>query len=303
MDLSRRITIPVLALLLSVLACEAPVTFTPAPDLNQLNTAVAQTVNAALTLSIVPGSSLPTGTSTSTFTPEAPSLTPTETSTPTAVFTFTPLVPLISVSVATNCRSGPGKVYDYRGALLVGMSAEVLARDPSGNYWYIRNPDSEGNLCWVWGNYATISGNILNLPVYTPPPTPTPTFTPLPTLTSTPAPFFKASLSSLDSCATSWWVDIKLKNNGAVSFKSYSITIKDRATDVTQADLSDGFTDIDGCLLTTTKDSIAPQETYLLSAPAFPYNLAGHELHIILTLCSETGQKGICATDKIDLTP
>jgi hypothetical protein len=194
-------------------------------------------------------------------------------------------------------------VYDYRGALLVGKTAEVLARDPSGNYWFIRNPDSEGDFCWVWGEYATVSGYIAALPVHTPPHTPTPTFTPLPTFTPTPAPSFKASYSSMDTCGTSWWVDIKLRNNGSVSFKSYSLTVKDVTTDFTLTDLSDGFTDIDGCLAMTTRDIIAPGDTYLLSAPAFSYNLAGHELRLTLTLCSGTGQKGLCATDKFDILP
>lgn len=305
MKLSKRNSFPVLAILLVMQACEMPAANTPPPaGPDTLDTVVAETVIAARTQSAIPGTLLSPEPASSTFTPEPPpTQTSTITSTPTPVFTSTPLVPLISVSVATNCRSGPGRVYDYRGALLVGKTAEVLARDPAGNYWFIRNPDSEGEFCWVWGEYAAVSGYIAALPVYTPPPTPTPTFTPLPTFTPTPAPSFKASYSSMDTCGTSWWVDIKLRNNGSVSFKSYGITVKDITTDFTLTDLSDGFTDIDGCLAMTTKDIIAPQDTYLLSAPAFSYNLAGHELRLTLTLCSGTGQKGLCTTDKFDILP
>ncbi|MBI3158206.1 MAG: hypothetical protein HYZ26_01230 [Chloroflexi bacterium] len=101
--------------------------------------------------------------------------------TPEPSATSTQGVPMISVSVDTNCRVGPGNVYDYKGALLVGEKAEVLARDPSSNYYYIPNPDGSGN-CWVWAQYATIEGDASALPVYTPPPTPTPTYTPTPEL-------------------------------------------------------------------------------------------------------------------------
>ena len=143
----------------------------------------------------------------------------------------------------------------------------------------------------MWGKYATISGNISNLPVYTPPPTPTASLTPAPTLTPTPTPSFNASFSDMDSCSGSWWVDIKVINTGAISFKSNSITVRDKGTDTTMTDMSDGFRDIDGCLPSTVVDIIYPGDTYLFSAPAFPHNLAEHDLVVTLTLCSGTGKR------------
>lgn len=82
--------------------------------------------------------------------------------------------PIISVSVDTNCRTGPGQIYDYVGALLVGEEAEVTAREATGRFWYIRNPDGIADFCWVWDEYATILGDTSSLPVLAPPPTPTP---------------------------------------------------------------------------------------------------------------------------------
>ena len=79
--------------------------------------------------------------------------------------------------------------------------------------------------------------------------------------------------------------------------------MKDKVTNVLQVALTDGFTDIDGCLKTTVKDKLGVGETYLLSAPAFNYDPAGHELVVTITLCSETGQKGLCMTRKINVTP
>ncbi len=111
----------------------------------------------------------------------APSPTATETLVPTitltATITLTPTLstPMVSVSVDTNCRTGPGKIYDYIGALLVGEAAEVVGQSMDGQYWIIKNPDQAGE-CWLWGNYATVKGPIAGLPKYTPPPTPTPVF-------------------------------------------------------------------------------------------------------------------------------
>lgn len=299
----NRTYLPVVTLLLVSIACAVPGITTP--DRGVISTAAAQTVIAGLTLNVPTVTLSPTleSTPTSTFTPEPPTLTPTETITPTLVFTPTPLIPLISVSVPTNCRNGPGKVYNLKGALLVGEIAQVYGRDPTNNYWYIRNPDSGAEFCWVWGEYATLTGPFLLLPVFTPPPTPTATLTPLPTYTPTPSPAFKAEYASLDTCNSSWWVEIKLKNTGSIPFKSVNVSVKDKITNVVQVALTDGFTDIDGCLKTTTKDKLGSGDTYLLSAPAFNYDPTGHELLVTVTLCSDTGQKGMCTTRKIDFTP
>jgi hypothetical protein len=304
MNHTKRALCSVPLLCIGILACALPAISTPAPaDFGLLETAIVQTVIGAQTQSAVPGPSLAADALPSAFLSETPTATPTVTETATPFYTFTPPIPLISVSVATNCRSGPGKVYDYRGALLVGKTVEVFGRDPSGNYWFIRDPDGEGDFCWVWGKYATISGNVSNLPLHTPPPTPTASPTPLPSFTPTPAPAFKLSLASMDSCSGSWWVDLRVKNTGAVAFKSYDITIKDKGSDTTLTDLSDGFRDVDGCLSSSVVEAIEPGDTYLLSTPAFPHNLADHELRLVLTLCSGTGQKGICETVKLDFSP
>jgi hypothetical protein len=102
-------------------------------------------------------------------------LMPSLTLTPTITLTSTLDTPIVSVRVDTNCRTGPGKIYDYIGALLNGESAEVVGVSMDGQYWIIKNPDQNGE-CWLWGNNATVAGPTDNLPKYTPPPTPTPAF-------------------------------------------------------------------------------------------------------------------------------
>lgn len=273
------------------------------PDSNAISTAAAQTVIAGLTQNVpqeifspIPQVLELTSTTTFTFTPETPTVTPSVTQTPPPTFTATSVVPLMSVSVPTNCRVGPGKVYDQVGALLVGEIAEVYGRNPTNEYWYIRNPDSGPQFCWAWGEYATLTGPFLLLPVFTPPPTPTPTMTP------TPSPSFISKYTGMDECV-GWWVEIQLENTGPIAFKSVKIEVKDNATDIELATLSDGFTDIDGCLKTTTKDTLNPGDKFIVSSPAFTYNPSGHNIRTLITLCSSVGQKGACVTQKINFTP
>jgi len=102
-------------------------------------------------------------------------ITPTITMTATNTTTPTREKAMVRVSVDTNCRSGPGTIYDYIGALFVGEQAEVVGRSADGQYWIINNPDRDGE-CWLWGQYAEVVGQTAELTVYTPPPTPTPVF-------------------------------------------------------------------------------------------------------------------------------
>jgi hypothetical protein len=99
------------------------------------------------------------------------------TATPTITLTSSPSVPMVTVSLDTNCRTGPNKDYDYLGALLIGETAEVVGKNTATNYWIIKNPDGAGT-CWLWGQYATVSGNTSGLQEYAIPATPTPSPTP-----------------------------------------------------------------------------------------------------------------------------
>jgi hypothetical protein len=290
---SKPILLSVTILLIISAGCVPVPPGMSSPDPNFISTAVVQTVIAAstqtaqfiLTNTGIQGSP----TLGQTFTPEPPTLTPTETLTLTPAFTSTPLVPLISVSVATNCRLGPGTDYEKVGALLVGETAEVYGRDPTGNYWYIRNPNAPPEFCWLWGQYATLVGNTVILPVYTPPPTPTP------------APDFKASYRRIDTC-TRWWVEIRLDNNGGVTFSSMSLTVRDKVTSVVLSQNTDSFTNLNGCNDSVSGDVLKTGGSRLVSSPPFTYNPAGHDLRATITLCSGNGQTGTCITRVINFT-
>jgi hypothetical protein len=290
--------IVIVLLLVTSLACGLPINFA---DSNAISTAAAQTVIAGLTQNasaVAPVENTSTATATFTVTPEAPTetLSPTVTLTTSPVFTSTSLVTLITVSVPTNCRIGPGKVYGRQGALLVGQVAEVFGRDPSNRYWFIRNPDNANEFCWVWGEYATLTGPFILLPVFTPPPTPTPTLTP------TPAPNFEAKVANIDVCGK-WWADIEIKNTGAFAFKSVKLEVLDTVTDIEKTLLTNGFINKDGCLQTTSKDVIGAGETFVISSDVFDYDISTNKLLVNITLCTDLNQKGVCITKEIKYKP
>ena len=171
--LRRKLTLLLSVLLIAALsACNLP---GGAPE-------ETATADLALTITALANSG-------QTSTPGAP-VGSQETATPqftaTAGPTSTPSVPEVTVSQNTNCRTGPGVVYDNIGALLIGQKATVVGKNTSSGYWIINNPGKTGT-CWLFPQYATVSGNTANLQEYSIPPTPTPTSTPTSTPTATPS--------------------------------------------------------------------------------------------------------------------
>ena len=94
-------------------------------------------------------------------------------STPTLTITPTYSVPLLIVSEATNCRTGPGQSYEVLFTLLPGASVEIVGRYPTNNYWTVK-VEGLDEPCWIWGEYSTPSGSYWTVPSITPPATLTP---------------------------------------------------------------------------------------------------------------------------------
>ncbi len=78
-----------------------------------------------------------------------------------------PAVPSVTVSVATNCRTGPNPNYPLVMLFQPGMTAQVVAKYTPSNYWIINMPN--GGTCWLWGAYATVQGDVSGLAEATPP--------------------------------------------------------------------------------------------------------------------------------------
>ncbi|MGB8251862.1 MAG: hypothetical protein WCF08_01490 [Anaerolineaceae bacterium] len=72
----------------------------------------------------------------------------------------------------TNCRKGPGVMYEKVGELLVGQTSEAVAKYQNGKFWLIKNPANPAQECWVQGATTNVTGSIANLPEATPPATP-----------------------------------------------------------------------------------------------------------------------------------
>ncbi len=240
-----------------------------------------------------PAAEIPSETPTLEFTATA-TLSPTPSDTP------TPEVPMVTVSEATNCRVGPGKFYDLVGFLMVGEETEIVARDPSGYYWYVRNPDKPGGFCWLWGNYATTTGNTASLPVFTPPPTPTLTFTP------TPQPDFTVIFNDVENCGPGvWHIDFRITNTGSLTFESVSTTVTDNHVPQTVTYTKDEFEEFNACILNlgTLQSDLAPTEVGFTTSDTLANNPAGHNITAAITLCTNNALGGTCITKSFNFTP
>ena len=274
----------IIGLILTGLACILPGLSIANP--NAISTSAAQTVVAQLTSSPI---------TFGTFTP-APTLTPwptftaTETPSPIIFPTFTPSYSFVSVSVATNCRSGPGMVYDVLGYFIVGETAQVYGRGTSGSYWYIRNPDDPSGFCWISGKYAALSGNLSGIPIYTAGPTPTS------------LPNISINYAGLDSCQN-WWTEFNLANNTSNTYKSVSITVFDSVTNNSVVKITDGFQNQNGCLVLVTQTTLGPGNSLVVSAQPFGYDPTSHKLRTTIKLCTKKGLSGACTSSSLVFTP
>lgn len=68
----------------------------------------------------------------------------------------------VSVSTATNCRTGPDVAYQLLMVVQPGSTNVVVGKYTPLNYWIINMPT--GGTCWLWGAYATTVGDTSTLP-------------------------------------------------------------------------------------------------------------------------------------------
>jgi hypothetical protein len=276
-------------LAIAALACSQTSPPVPPQDPNAVNTTIAQTVAARQTEAAL--ANPPTATFTASSLPPTLTLEPTLSATPdTPEFTPTLETPLITVSVDTNCRVGPGAEFERVGILLVGETAEIVGREPKGEHWLIRNPD-EGDVeyCWVWGEYATITGNLLPLLFASPPPPPVLNV--------------NISYSKLETCNGIWWVDFKLENLSGVSFRSISLVVRDAETNTVATMELNGFTNKDGCGTTRTVEALVAGGTLTVSSSALGYDPSGNNLGAKIKLCTNLDRSGACLERELSFKP
>jgi len=300
------IKLMVSVLLMASLACGlSDITGTSAPQEqpDQLDTAVARSLaetagmQTAVAQSVAgtvdPGQQEILQTSTQSQ-PELPSLTPSLEISPTLE------KPMVSVSQVTNCRSGPGSIYDWLGALNVGQQVEVFGRDPANSSWYIRNPNNSSGFCWIYGEYASVTGNNGTVPVFTPMPTPTPAKT----ATFTTAPMdFTVSLKEMNTCGTNFYARYDLYNNSSVTWQSFQTITTDTVTAQTVTVLSNNFNQFVNCVPVDSQADLTPGEAGEANTSIFAVNPSGHLLSASIKLCTLDNQGGSCVTKTLTFTP
>ena len=145
-----------------------------------------------------------------------PTETPTPSATPTSAFTPTPEKITLTLSKDTYCRTGIFAKSPFVALMTAGKTYDILAVDPDNNAYYVVEPNHTFTYCWLWGEFATVSGDVANLPVYTPQPLPTPTFTP------TLGPDFSISYLDMKTCGTDYYFRFFIKNNGSKNLANCS---------------------------------------------------------------------------------
>ena len=177
----------VLVLLLQ--ACNLP---SNAPDQTPTPDAL---LAAQMTITALAGQATPTQ-ALPTF-PAPPTLTATPAFTPTTAFTSTPSFAYVTLSEGTNCRTGPSDDYPIVGALIVGQVAEIVGRQRSGTSWYVVRLPGTTSTCWLWTNWATVTGVTSGLPIIDPPPIPA-------TKTSTRSPYINITVQNNSGSISIW---------------------------------------------------------------------------------------------------
>ena len=281
-----QVAISLVVLLAASLACDVPGTSSKVEGnlgatetMQALATSVAGTLEPASMGEEVSPESAPPGPSVDESAGSSPS--PTVSATPTLG------APLVSVSMDTNCRFGPGEVYDYLGALLVGEEAPVVGKLADESFWYIENPDAPPPYCWIWGMYASVSGDKSGIPILTPPPTPTEI--PTPTATQMPLSFAAAEYTILH-CNDHAFVT-KVTNTGSVTIQSYSITIVHPNDGITLVNVQDFFANEPICGYTYTYSIPAGSFEFIVLEG---FQIPGGLYQVTLKVCSEDGLGGIC---------
>ncbi len=99
-----------------------------------------------------------------------PSSTPLPAGSATPTVAATPSVPTVTPNaVNVNCRSGPDVAYDSVSVLVFGGTTQVAGRSADSSWWYVHNPTSPSDFCWIFSGVVTVSGPTAGIPVQAPP--------------------------------------------------------------------------------------------------------------------------------------
>jgi hypothetical protein len=289
------------AILLSMLACisrtpPAPKLITATPEeLSFIEQAATQTALAAQAASSTPQPELPTDTPEPSET-ALPTGTATETPLPVGVLpsetpTLTPEPIFADVMKATNCRTGPGGLYDLVTTFKTGAKVEVLARDLGGGFIFVKNPEKPEEQCYILANNVKLTGDTSILPQYTPLPSPTG------------SPNFTATFKKFDNCKGDVFALFDIVNTGSVPFRSAYIKVTNLKTGESAEQAVNAFDLKVGCMIAK---NVAPLEgggTGWLASNIFLHDPRGNKMRAVIQVCTEKSLKGTCVTTSILMNP
>jgi hypothetical protein len=227
-----------------------------------------------------------------------PAFTPTPALTPTQTYTLAPVVPMVTVSFNTNCRSGPTVAYDILGVMMVGEKAEVVGRSTLTDTWIIKLPSNPAITCWLWAQNATVTGNTAGLPIYAIPPTPTPKYTPTPLVD------FTLSYVSTQYCVGLLNImKFKITNTGVLTWESNQVTVTDHDTSLTWDITYDNFPYYSSSCVKSADSNLEQGEVGYTTSHGFVIDPSGHSMSATVVVCSKDGLAGTCKEKTITFTP
>lgn len=225
-------------------------------------------------------------TPTDTTVPDTPTPTPSPTATLTPTFTLTPTL-YAEISKNTNCRFGPGSVYDLLHTYLSGQEVLLLGKNANEDFFYSKDGNGTAPDCWLWAKYATPVGDTSVLPIFTPPPTPTPYLN------------FSISYQGSDCGAGSCWLWFQINNTGTLPFESVKVYAKNK---VTGADATYNSNLFQTGIMGGDVADIPVSGSGYTHTGQLP-NPGSDKVAVSVKVCSANGQGGICLTQSLTVTP
>lgn len=232
----------------------------------------------------------PTATPTEIPFTETPAATATETPTPEPSATATPQVVTARVGRESNCRVGPGGMYNLVATYQDGQMLEIVARDLGGGYIFTRNPEKPEEQCYLLANNVTITGDISILPKYTPLPSPTA------------APYFEVAYKKFDVCKGDDFVLFTVENTGNFAFRSAYVRVVDKKVGQSVEHVLSAFDLMTGCIVAINVAPLEPGASAHLHSPPLKWNARGNTLQAVFQLCTEKALKGTCVIRTIEFS-
>jgi hypothetical protein len=286
-------------LVLGITSCQgSPSQVEPIPE-DQLKTLVAGTLTAvAIDVAQSQTAAVPP---TETSTPTETLAPATETSGPPTVTPTREMVTL-TMTGATNCRRGTSTYFPVIKTFEAGDVVEVIGINSAGDYYYVKAAESETGGCWVWNQFATLSGNANALAVYTPVPTPLPTATNTPP----PVPVYTVTYAGLTACGTGWAANFSITNTGSLTLQSIRIlNYLEGVTDPFVHESND-FTQWSGGVKYAVVSEIGKGVTMIVSTcqpGKFDTDPTNKTVQSKITICSRDDLEGACTVTNLEFIP